>query len=220
MRKSNLWYKQLCNIFLFFLLVILVSGCGKREIVNVGSKGKNIICFGDSITYGYGAEPQESYPSVLAKISGFPVINAGIDGDTSASGLKRIDRDVLSKNPLLVIIEFTGNDFLKKVPLGQTADNIREMIDVIQKKGAMVAIVDISAGLLLKDYRPLLHKISKEKKAIFIPSILSGIVTNPSMKSDFLHPNGNGYKIIAQRIYKKILIPLKENETLTTPEKL
>lgn len=214
MKRNN----DALNVFLFCLLVILASGCGKREVANIGSKGDNIICFGDSITFGYGADPQESYPIMLAKISGLPVINAGIDGDTSAEGLERLNRDVLSKSPLLVIIEFGGNDFLKKVPLGQTADNIRKMIDSIHGQGAMAAVVDISAGLLLKDYRPLLHKIAKEKKAVFIPSILGGIITNPSMKSDFLHPNGNGYKVVAQKIYKEISIPLKENKTLRNPK--
>ncbi len=210
---SAIRYSLFAIIALWFLF-FLSSGCGKREVVNIGSQGNNIICFGDSITFGYGAEPQESYPSILAEISGLPVINAGIDGDTSAEGLERINKDVLSRNPVLVIIEFGGNDFLKKVPLEQTSDNIKKMIDVIYGKGAMVAVVDISAGLLLKDYRPLLRKIAKEKKAVFIPSILSGIVTNPKMKSDFLHPNGDGYKIIARKIYKVISIPLKENEAL------
>ncbi len=210
---SAIRYPLFAIIALWFLF-FLSSGCGKREVVNIGSKGENIICFGDSITFGYGAEPQESYPSILAEISGLPVINAGIDGDTSAEGLERINKDVLSRNPVLVIIEFGGNDFLKKVPLEQTSDNIRKMIDSIHGQGAMAAVVDISAGLLLKDYRPLLHKIAKEKKAVFIPSILGGIITNPSMKSDFLHPNGDGYKVVAQKIYKEILIPLKENKIL------
>ncbi len=219
MRKNNPRQRQARNIFLLFLLVILAGGCGKREIVNIGSKGKNIICFGDSITFGYGAEPRESYPNVLAEISGMPVINAGIDGDTSIQGLKRINRDVLSNDPLLVIIEFSGNDFLKKIPLGQTADNVKKMIDIIYAKGAMAAVVDTSAGLLLKDYRPLLRKISREKKAIFISSILSGIVTNPRMKSDFLHPNGEGYEVIARKIYKGISVYLKENKCLRDKKK-
>ncbi|MDD5432440.1 MAG: arylesterase [Candidatus Omnitrophica bacterium] len=181
-----------------------LSACEKKEIKNVSSNGKNIICFGDSITYGYGVTSDEAYPVHLSKMINFSVINAGIDGDTTTEALKRLDSDVLSRNPLLVIIEFGGNDFLRKVSPELTVNNIKQMVERIQEKGAMVAIVDVSAGMLMKEYRPAYFKIAKDNGAIFVPSIMSGIITNPSMKSDFLHPNGNGYKLIAQRILKKI----------------
>jgi lysophospholipase L1-like esterase len=74
----------------------------------------------------------------------------------------------------------------------------------------MVAIVDISAGMFMREYRVALSKVAGEEGAIFIPSILRGIVTNPSMKSDFLHPNKQGYKIVARRVYRSILPYLKK----------
>lgn len=187
----------------------LISGCAKREIKNMGSQGKNIICFGDSITFGYGVSQGEDYPSALAKLTAFPVINAGIDGDTTFEALKRIEGDVLGKDPLLVIIEFSGNDFLRKVPKEVTVDNIRKMAEYAQARGAMVAIADISAGMFLAEYRSLLNNLAKEKKAVFIPAVLNGIITNPSLKSDFLHPNAEGYKIVARRIHQAILPYLK-----------
>jgi lysophospholipase L1-like esterase len=170
------------------------------------SKGKNIICFGDSITFGYGVAPGEDYPSVLDKMTiDIPVINAGIDGDTSAEALKRIESDVFDRDPLLVIIEFSGNDFLRQIPKETTVHNIKEMVRRAQARKAMVAIVDISAGLFLRDYRVAFNSLAKEEGAIFVPSVLSGIITNPSMKSDFIHPNADGYKIIAQRVYRAIM---------------
>ena len=69
----------------------------------------------------------------------------------------------------------------------------------------MVAIVDISAGFFLNEYRQALADLAQEKKTIFIPGILRGVITNPSMKSDFIHPNKEGYSVIAQRIYRAIL---------------
>lgn len=194
--------------------IIGLEGCVKREIKNINSTGKNIICFGDSITFGYGAAPQDAYPLVLAKMTDIPVINAGIDGDTSLEALRRLRTDVLEREPLLVIIEFGGNDFLRKIPKETTLNNIKEMVEKTQERGAMVAIVDISTGMFLGEYRKVLRNLAKEKNAIFIPGILNGIITNPSLKSDFLHPNADGYKMIAEKIYRQIIPYLNQNRIL------
>jgi acyl-CoA thioesterase-1 len=198
--------------------LIAQQGCAKRAIRNIDSNGTSIICFGDSVTFGYGASPGEDYPAILAKKTKIPVINAGLDGDTSSEALKRLKSDVLDRDPRLVIIEFGGNDFLRKIPIETTTDNISKMIDQIHSRGAMVAIADISAGLLLRDYHPAVYKLAKKKEAIFIPSLFSGILTNPNLKSDFIHPNSEGYKIIAQRVYKVIMPYLNKNtETQNSP---
>ncbi len=201
-------------VTIYSLLVTVFTGCAKREIKNIDSRGTNIICFGDSLTFGYGAGPGEDYPSALAKLIDTAVINAGIDGDTASEALQRLKPDALDRDPLLVIIEFGGNDFLRKIPKEVTINNIKEMVERVQAKGAMVALVDISAGMFLKEYRLAFYNLAREKGAIFIPSILSGIITNPSMKSDFLHPNGAGYRMIAQRIHREIIPYLKQNTTL------
>lgn len=205
-------FSILCSLPSVLCLLFSVTGCAKKEIKNIDSKGRNIICFGDSITFGYGADKDEDYPTALAKLIDIPVINAGIDSDTSTMGLERMDTDVLEKDPLLVIIEFGGNDFLKKIPIERTATNIKKMIDTIQAHGAMVALVDVSAGLLLKDYHEAFYKIARQENVIFIPGILGGIITDPKFKSDFIHPNNKGYIIIAQRVYDAILPYLKKNK--------
>ncbi len=193
------------------LLMTFLTGCAKREIKNIDSKGKNIVCFGDSVTFGYGAEPGGDYPSALTKMISIPVINAGIDGDTSTEALKRIKSDVLGRDPLLVIVEFGGNDFLKKIPQEVTLNNMREIIGTVQAQGAMVAVADISTGMIMKQYRSVFYNLTRKKGAIFIPSIMSGIITNPRLKSDFIHPNSDGYNVIAQRIYRTITPYLNEN---------
>lgn len=203
------------NKFLVIVLlsywIIALAGCTKREIKNIHAKGKTIVCFGDSVTFGYGAQAGEDYPTALGKLLSIPVINSGIDGDTTTEALRRLDTDILDRDPLLVIIEFCGNDFLRKVPIGTTVDNIREMVERIQARGVMVAVADVSSGMFLQEYRKAFARLAKEKGAIFIPSILSGIITNPSMKSDFLHPNAAGYKMIAYRIHRIILPYLNQN---------
>ncbi|MFA5063126.1 MAG: GDSL-type esterase/lipase family protein [Candidatus Omnitrophota bacterium] len=209
MKKNKLKLAAFTGFLVIFSFVVL-NGCAKREIKNINSKGKNVICFGDSITFGYGVDSGEDYPTSLRKIlSNTVVINAGVDGDTSVEGLNRINTDVLKKNPRLVLIEFTGNDFLKKVPMTNTIKNIRKMIEEIQRQGAMTAIVDVSAGLFLIEYRVRLFNLARQTNSIFIPEALGGILTNPSMKSDFMHPNKNGYGIVAQRVYSGIKDYLK-----------
>ncbi|MBU1124721.1 MAG: hypothetical protein KKC84_01720 [Candidatus Omnitrophica bacterium] len=207
MKKNN------ASVFLIVAVCggMLFAGCAKKEIKNTDSQGKIIICFGDSITFGYGAQPGEDYPAALRKLTKIPVINSGIDGDTTIEALKRLKSDILDRNPRLVLIEFCGNDFLRKTPLEVTVKNIGEMIDRIHEKGAMVALVDISAGMFLREYRIAFAKLANEKQVIFIAQVLNKIVTNPSMKSDFLHPNGKGYAEIATRIYQAIQPYLKED---------
>ena len=190
--------------FLAIVLSIVLSGCVKQEIKNLDAKGSCIVCFGDSITFGYGANPGEDYPTAIGKMIELPVINAGVDGDTSFAALERLEQDVLSKNPRLVIVEFCGNDFLKKVPKEKTVNNLSEIIDRIQARGIMVALVDISAGMFFKEYRESFNALARKKQAIFIPAVLNKIITNPAMKSDFFHPNARGYKVVAGRVYNAI----------------
>ncbi len=215
MKRNNLLFIA----FIAFIVLVGLAGCAKREIKNIGSRGKNIICFGDSITFGYGVGPGEDYPTALAKLTPIPVVNMGIDGDTSTEALKRLESDALGREPLLVIIEFGGNDFLRKIPRETTLSNVGEMIEKIQGKGAMAAIADFSAGMFLAEYRSAFSRLARNKGTIFIPGILNGIITNPHLKSDFIHPNADGYKMIARRIYRAILPYLNQNTLLRRQEK-
>ncbi len=194
--------------------VSLLVSCSRREIRNIDSRGRNIICFGDSITAGHGVSPQDAYPQQLARLMGLPVINAGIDGDSTATAFQRIGTDVMDRDPLLVIIEFGGNDFMQKVSRDETVAYIGRMCDTIQAKGAMVAIVDINAGILLGEYTSAYQALAMEKGAIFIPGALLSVMTDAELKSDFVHPNGKGYKVIAHRVYRAIIPHLNRNTLL------
>ena len=185
--------------------LIILAGCAKPEVINQNAKGSTVICFGDSITFGYGASPGEDYPAVLSSLVRMPVVNAGVDGDTTFEALERLQQDVLAKDPRLVIVEFCGNDFLRKVPRKNTVENLGIIIDRIQAHGAMVALVDISAGgVFFQEYRRDFKKLAAQKKAILIGAVLNKIITNPAMKSDFFHPNARGYQLVAKRIYQSI----------------
>ena len=191
------------SLILFFLALFITAGCS-RKIANVNSSGKTIICFGDSITYGVGASRGEDYPSVLSRMLKRKVINAGVSGDTTKGALLRLKRDVLSRDPYLVIIELGGNDFLKNIPLKETAGNLEKIVTLIQNKGAIAVICDTSVGYFMKGYREHFRSIALKKKAVFIPGVMDNIFNNPGLKSDYVHPDAKGYRIIARRIYQAV----------------
>jgi acyl-CoA thioesterase I len=211
MRKIKIKITSFILSTSLFILIIFHAGCSGNNIANLESRGKNIICFGDSITRGKGVNPDESYPAALAKMSSLPVINAGINSDISPEAVKRVQTDVLDNDPLLVIIEFGGNDYLNKVPLEETIGNIEAMVKAVQARGAMVAIADISNTIFMGEYNQELKRLSRKYRAIFIPRLLEGIVADPSLKSDAIHPNAKGYKIIAYRVYRGIISSLNRN---------
>ncbi len=220
MKKDSVKYKIIIlGVGLLFLAAVF-CGCTRSDIANLGARGKNIICFGDSITKGKGVKLDQSYPAALARMTNYPVINAGINGDISSEAVKRVQADVLERDPLLVLIEFGGNDYLNEVPLAETIKNVEEMIKLIQAQGAMVAIVDISNVLFMDEYRQELKRLSEKYRTIFISRVLEDIVINKKLKSDAIHPNAKGYKIIAYRVYRGIIPYLNQNVILRgSPQK-
>jgi lysophospholipase L1-like esterase len=194
----------------WILLVGVLSACSSPlDIANLDSTGAPIICFGNSLTQGEGASPGHDYPSLLAKALGREVINAGVPGDTTQDGLNRLEEDVLSKNPQLVIVEFGGNDFLRGVPKEEVFADLDEMVRRIQERGAMVVLVGVQPGLLGDVARRDYQRIARARKAAFIPNILEGILTDPMARTDHVHPNDQGYERIAQRILRVVEALLK-----------
>lgn len=190
------------KIFLVLTLLSL-SGCG-APVANRDSQGTTIVCFGDSLTAGYGAGKDEDYPSVLRAKVDLPVINAGVGGNTTADALVRLEQDVLTHNPKIVIITLGANDFMRKLPAEEVVRNMGTIIDRIQEKGAMVVWARVKAGLFGDAYGEDLKKLAREKRIILIPDILKGILFDPRYKYDQIHPNGEGYRIMAERIYERV----------------
>ena len=188
-------------------MLLLLTGCGRDEyndVRNINSAGQAIICFGDSLTEGVGASQGEDYPSVLSRLIAAPVVNAGHRGDTTADALNRLARDVLEKNPRLVILLLGGNDFLRQVPVGDTRKNMETIVQRIQERGAMVVITGMKLGLFTDEYGAMMENIAEKFGALLVPQITKGILTDSKLKSDPIHPNGAGYRLIAERIAEKI----------------
>jgi acyl-CoA thioesterase-1 len=184
------------------LAFFLLAACGGPEPVIL--KGENIVCFGDSLTFGTGAPRDKSYPAQLAEMIGQPVINSGIPGDTTARALQRLDRDVLSKSPRIVLITLGGNDLKNGVDKKIAFKNLKEIVETIQARGVLVVIGGIKLLFWDRGYEEEYKKLSAETGALFIPNILEGLMGNEELMHDTIHPNASGYKIMAQKFYTSI----------------
>jgi acyl-CoA thioesterase-1 len=163
-----------------------------------------VLAFGDSITYGTGASPGESYPVVLARLSGRTVINGGVPGETSAEGLQRLPAALDEHHPALVLLCLGGNDFLRKLDERQTAENIRGMVRLARERGVQVVLIGVPKPGLLPSAPPFYREIAKELKVPCDDEVLKKILTDNALKADYIHPNGAGYKVLAETLFEQL----------------
>lgn len=188
------------------MLLTVFFGCGREpKIANLDSSGTNIVALGDSITYGYGVPEDQTWPALLSDALGVEFINAGRSGDTTASGLQRLERDVLDLDPRLVIVELGGNDFLNKVPREQTIQNLDRIVARCIDAGAMVILVHIQLGYFGDKYFDEFEGIAERHGAFLVPDVMDDIFGHPSMMVDQIHPNAEGQRLIAARIGEAVV---------------
>ena len=185
---------------LILLAIWMLRGDSYSDVKNLDSRGTAVIAFGDSLTAGYGASEGEDYPSRLSARVGVPILNAGVSGDTTDGALGRIDRDVLSRDPRLVIVGLGGNDFLRGVSLASTEANLRSIVQSIHGAGAMVVLLGFEFPSLSADYGAMYERVAEEEGALLVQGSLKGILTKPDLRSDAIHPNARGYEVMAERI--------------------
>lgn len=182
------------------LLVWLLWPSPYKKVKNLDSHGSTIVAFGDSLTAGYGADSGEDFPSRLTIILHTTVLNAGVSGDTTEAALARLDADVLQKDPRIVIVGLGGNDYLRGVPITSTEANLRTIIRRIQGAGAMVVLLGFKFPSLSVNYEDMYERVAGDQGCLLVSGVLRGILTDPSLKSDEVHPNGKGYQLMAERI--------------------
>jgi acyl-CoA thioesterase I len=181
------------------LLVIAVGfylaqerGPDLRRVVNMDAPGDLVVFFGDSITQGYGVREGDSFPSLVARDLGITFVNAGVPGDTTAAGLARLDRDILPRRPRLTLVEFGGNDFLRRVPLEETLQNLEAIVSRLITEGSMVVILEVNVGLMGDPYLKGYRAVAERHGAALVENVMQGILGNPDLKVDGIHPNGRG----------------------------
>jgi lysophospholipase L1-like esterase len=168
-------------------------------IVNEDPVGVNIIAFGDSLTEGIGAGEGESYPDQLSARIGLPVFNRGVSGETTADAMARLEEDVLSQDPKIVLLCLGGNDVLKRSPVEETFSNLESMIRRIQDTGALVILIGVSGSLIYPQYDDEFAALAKRTGCPLVPEILANM-RNDGLLADQVHPNARGYGVFCDRV--------------------
>ncbi len=193
----------LIAVFLVVAVWTLLSP-REREIRNIDTPGRSVVCFGDSLTAGVGAKPGEDIASRLGAALGRAVVNAGISGDTTASALARVAADVLVHRPGIVVVCLGGNDFLRGVPVETAGENLGAIVRAIHQSGAMVVLGGFSFPSLAGDWAGMYARVAEREGCLLVPDLLAGISGKPDLKSDSIHPNGAGYAVLAGRLEKPL----------------
>ena len=176
-----------------------------------------IVCFGDSITAGFGLEAGESFPDLLQKdIDGrglrYRVVNLGVSGDTTQDGVSRMSM-ALAEKPAIVLLELGGNDGLRGIPLAITQANLVQMIEAFQTAGAKIVLAGMSlppnyGAAFIQKFEAMYKDLASKYKLALIPFLLDGVGGHDDlMQRDGIHPNAAGARKV-EAIVIKALLPL------------
>ncbi|MCJ8330539.1 MAG: arylesterase [Lentisphaeria bacterium] len=184
--------------YLVFATCLFFCACNGTKIKNTPKTIKTICCFGDSLIAGVGAGSDETkYHNQLKSLIGITDITAnGKSGDTTGQALSRLNK-IAEKKYDLVIVTLGGNDMLRQTDWKTTEKNIRKIFQTLIDSGSVVAYTSVVRNSQYED-------ICKEMGVIYIHSILKGIKFNDDLTIDKIHPNDDGYKIVAERVAKSL----------------
>ena len=193
-------YNSLAVLLLALIVGFGLTACSSLPKLPFLANDAVIVAFGDSLTFGTGSEPTESYPAVLEKMIGRRVFNAGVPGEVTADGLLRLPEVLESEKPALLLLCHGGNDELRRLNQQQTANNVREMVRLAQRREVAVVLIAVPAPGLSLSPSSMYREIAKELSIPIEEETLSSILSNNSLKSDYIHPNAEGYRRLAESI--------------------
>jgi len=202
-------------------LAFLVGGVGLAQEEGEGREAptlmrRTVLILGDSLAAGYGVEPEMSFPSLLqSKINDaalpFSVVNAGVSGDTSAGGLRRINW-LLKRSVDVLVLELGGNDGLRGIEPATTRSNLQQIIDRTRAKNPRVRIV--IAGMRMpgnmgeeftRAFESLFGELARVNQATLIAFLLEGVGGEPRLNQpDLIHPNEEGHRMVARNVWRSL----------------
>jgi acyl-CoA thioesterase-1 len=183
------------------LILLAISGCSDRtpKLLRLASTDV-IVAFGDSLTYGTGATEHESYPAVLAELTGHQVARSGVPGEMTAQGLQRLPEVIDEYRPRLMIVCLGGNDMLRRLQFAETRANLRSIIKTIKDRGIAVVLIGVPQPALLSGAPAFYAELAKEFAVPYEGAILATILYAAEMKADAIHPNAKGYRRMAEAV--------------------
>lgn len=189
------------HLLLAVMMLVLLAGCGdKVPPVAKLAAGDVVLAFGDSLTYGTGAKPEDSYPAVLGALIGRTVVRAGVPGEQTAAGLQRLPGVLDEHQPRLVIVCLGGNDMLRKRPHDSVESNLRQILSLIKSRGIDAVLVGVPAPGLITSAPEFYEKLAKEFSVPYEGDIITSVLYKADLKSDPIHPNAAGYQKVAEAI--------------------
>jgi len=159
-----------------------------------------VLAFGDSLTFGTGASEEESYPAQLEKLIGRRVVRAGVPGEVTAQALARLPATLDEHAPQLMLLCIGGNDFLRRLGNRQAEANVREMVKLATGRGIGVMLIGTPEPGIAPSPPAFYGAVAKEYRIPYEPGVITEVLKDPSLKSDPIHPNARGYRLIAERI--------------------
>lgn len=187
--------------YLVLLGVLFLQSCDQPKLTPI-SEDSTILAFGDSLTFGVGVEKAKSYPSVLSKLSGRRVINAGKSGEVTADGLVRLPDILDQTEPDVMILLEGGNDILRNKDRNATKRNLASMIEMAQSRGIEVILIGVPEKNLFSDVAPIFRELAEDYQLVFEDDLIGDLLRKGAYKSDALHFNQQGYRVMAEAIYE------------------
>ncbi len=173
-----------------------------------------IVAFGDSITYGYRVDKNKNYPSQLSLLLQTDVINAGVNGEVTSEGLKRLPKVLEKYKPQILIICHGGNDIIRRKSLFKAKKNIKQMIKLAREKNIFVVLVGVpTIEVLTLSTEQIYYEIATELNVPLDDNSLEKILSDSYLKIDQIHPNEEGYKILANSLANLITTNYLPSET-------
>ena len=198
------------DFVLFGMSGLMLTACGKRQKFSALSSGSRVLAFGDSVTYGTGANPGEDWPTLLGDLTGWEIINAGVPGDTAEAGKSRIGPLLDEHRPALVVIEIGGNDFLRRRPESAVKQDLKALIDAARSSGAQVVLIGVPNLSFLAvvagkaNDSSIYEELGKEGGVPVISDVFSDVLSQPELRADQIHPNADGYRKMAAGIHSAL----------------
>lgn len=202
MSNESKWPQIKWLIVLIILGLLSINNFERQPQLDPLPSDATILALGDSLTYGTGVARDDSYPSVLEELTGLKVINAGIPGETSDGTLSRID-DVIEKHlPDLVILCIGGNDILRRRDKARIVNNIQGMIDIAEKNDIQIILLAVPEFGLFLTAPDFYQELADENDIPLDNDTIPEVLRDNSLKSDAIHGNEAGYRVIAENVYR------------------
>jgi len=194
--------RRLLQAIIIFLSLLNITSCTDNQVkLTPLSSDAVILSFGDSLTFGTGVNSKtQSYPAILSELTGLKVINKGIPGEVSQLGVERLADVLQETSPDLVILCHGGNDLIRKLGEEQLRHNLDKMITMIQNTGAEAVLIAVPNFSIMLNIPKLYPELATSYNIPIELNILPKVERNPKLKSDQIHPNIQGYKLMAESI--------------------